>query len=319
MKSTFFGFFLLITSLGNAQNYIIDFSATGAASSISSVTVENLTKNTTLNLSRNQSVRLIGTSGIISEDNLQTIIRIYPNPATKGYTIAHIYPFFSGNSVLTVYDATGKTEAQTSSYLGTYPQEFRISGLKNGIHFLVISGKYFRYSSRFIVVSNTSSAAKIERTGSENFVEDTESTENYESDPSSIINMAYTDGDRLKFTGRSGKFATVVTDIPDKSKTIDFRFVECTDADSNNYPVVVIGSQVWMAENLRTTRYSDGKYISSPGTDNNLWNNYFTGAYSWYKNSPESFKNTYGALYNWYAVNSGNLCPRGWRIPDDKD
>ncbi len=305
--------------LGNAQNYIIDFSGSGDASSISSVLVENLTKRTSLTLSRDQSLRLVGTAGITSEDNLNKVIRIYPNPATKGFTIAHIYPFFSGNAILTVCDPAGRTEAQTSSYLDTYPQEFRISGLKNGMHFLVISGKYFRFSSRFIVISNTSSAAKIERIGGENFVESTESANKYISDNSSIVNMAYTNGDRLKFTGRAGIFSTIVTDVPYESKTIEFRFLACSDADSNNYPVVVIGSQVWMAENLRTTRYSDGKYISSPGADNNMWNNYFTGAYSWYKNSPESFKNSYGALYNWYAVNSGNLCPPGWRIPDDKD
>ena len=76
-----------------------------------------------------------------------------------------------------------------------------------------------------------------------------------------IVNMRYTDGDRLKFTGISENYSTVKTDIPVEDKTITFNFFPCSDKDNNNYSVVEIASQVWMAENLRTTVYDNGKPI----------------------------------------------------------
>lgn len=90
------------------------------------------------------------------------------------------------------------------------------------------------------------------------------------------------------------------------------------DKDGNTYKTVKIGTQKWMTENLRTTRYNDG--IPIPGiNDNNLWNTTTTPAYCWYDNDSVSFANPYGALYNWHVVNTGKLCPEGWRVPDNDD
>lgn len=90
------------------------------------------------------------------------------------------------------------------------------------------------------------------------------------------------------------------------------------DIDGNQYNTVAIGSQVWMVENLRTTKYSDGTNISFPNNDNIAWQSNTTGAYAWYDNN-ETNKNPYGALYNWYAVNTNKLCPIGWHVPTDAD
>lgn len=91
------------------------------------------------------------------------------------------------------------------------------------------------------------------------------------------------------------------------------------DIDGNVYNAVVIGNQEWMAGNLRTTRYNDGSSIDNPGTDNVAWENNTRGAYTWYNNDEASYKDAYGALYNWHAVNTGKLCPAGWRVPSDED
>ncbi len=88
------------------------------------------------------------------------------------------------------------------------------------------------------------------------------------------------------------------------------------DIDGNIYRTVTIGGQVWMAENLRTTRYSDGADIEYPGSDLAAWSANTSGAYGWYGNEI-FYKDLYGAVYNWYAVNSGKLCPVGWRVPND--
>lgn len=92
-----------------------------------------------------------------------------------------------------------------------------------------------------------------------------------------------------------------------------------SDIDGNIYATVIIGSQEWMAENLKTTRYNDGKSIELPGNNNKAWESNISGAYSWYNNDEANYKDKYGALYNWYAVSTGKLCPEGWRVPTDDE
>lgn len=83
-----------------------------------------------------------------------------------------------------------------------------------------------------------------------------------------------------------------------------------TDVDGNIYAVVKFGSQTWMAENLRTTKYNDGNPIAY-ATDNNR----YIENYCWY-NHDDSYAEIYGALYNAYIACSDSLCPVGWHIPD---
>jgi len=94
------------------------------------------------------------------------------------------------------------------------------------------------------------------------------------------------------------------------------------DIDGNVYKTVKIGNQTWMAENLKATKYNDGKAIPLV-TDNAAWTNrdsiaLTTHAYYWYDNDSTK-KNTYGALYNGYAVKTGKLCPTGWHVPTDAE
>ncbi len=91
------------------------------------------------------------------------------------------------------------------------------------------------------------------------------------------------------------------------------------DIDGNFYSTVIIGEQEWMAENLKTTKYRNGIPIEYPGTNNNAWENNSIGAYGWQENDI-SWKESYGALYNWHAVNNSNgLCPTGWHMPSDAE
>lgn len=92
-----------------------------------------------------------------------------------------------------------------------------------------------------------------------------------------------------------------------------------TDADGNIYPIVTIGQQVWMSENLKVTKYNDGTPIPLI-EDNSAWGKLTTPGMCWYNNDQATyFANKYGALYNWYAVNSGKLCPKGWHVPTDAE
>lgn len=89
------------------------------------------------------------------------------------------------------------------------------------------------------------------------------------------------------------------------------------DIEGNIYNTITIGSQTWFSENLTTTKYNDGTSIPIV-EDQTAWNNLTTPAYCWYNNDQVTY-GKYGALYNWYAVNTDKLCPSGWHVPDNND
>ena len=95
------------------------------------------------------------------------------------------------------------------------------------------------------------------------------------------------------------------------------------DIDGNTYNVIAIGTQVWMAENLKTTKYNDNSTIPLV-TDASAWAALTTPAYCWYNNDEATYKATYGALYNWYTVDAAsnggkNVCPTGWHVSTDAE
>lgn len=107
----------------------------------------------------------------------------------------------------------------------------------------------------------------------------------------------------------------LILSISCKKDTIETDTV--TDFESNVYHTVTIGTQVWMKENLKTSRLNDGTAISI-ATGNISWKDLITPGYCWYNNDAAN-KNINGALYNWYAVNSGKLAPQGWHVPTDEE
>lgn len=89
------------------------------------------------------------------------------------------------------------------------------------------------------------------------------------------------------------------------------------DNDGNTYNVIRIGTQVWMKQNMKTTKLNDGTAIALT-EGSSAWSGLTTSGYCWYSNNASN-KTTYGALYNWYAVNTGKLCPTGWHVATDND
>ncbi len=86
------------------------------------------------------------------------------------------------------------------------------------------------------------------------------------------------------------------------------------DFDGNFYPTIIIGKQIWIAENLKTTKLNDGTVIPL-ATDDKKWSELKVSGYCWYNNDITN-KDVYGALYNWYSVNTKKLCPKGWHVPN---
>lgn len=89
------------------------------------------------------------------------------------------------------------------------------------------------------------------------------------------------------------------------------------DIDGNAYNIIDIGTQKWLKENLKTTKFNDGSAIPEE-TDGSEWINMITPGMCWYNNDINN-KSIYGGLYNWHAVSTAKLCPRGWHVPTDSD
>jgi len=110
--------------------------------------------------------------------------------------------------------------------------------------------------------------------------------------------------------GNDVVFTTADKAVDDIIFNPDLTYGSVSDNDGNTYKTIQIGTQTWMAENLRTTKFNNGTAISG---------------YSWYNNDSATYKSTYGALYNWYTIwftivgYNGNVCPLGWHIPSDDE
>lgn len=106
----------------------------------------------------------------------------------------------------------------------------------------------------------------------------------------------------------------------DTSLGADIKYLtlkKVNDIDGNVYHSVTIGTQVWMVENLKTTKYNDGTDIPNL-VSNAQWKNGNNTGYCWYNNDNAN-KNLYGALYNWHTVNTGKLAPKGWHVATDAE
>jgi uncharacterized protein (TIGR02145 family)/uncharacterized repeat protein (TIGR02543 family) len=117
----------------------------------------------------------------------------------------------------------------------------------------------------------------------------------------------------------SGLYRCVVSNTGGNTISSYVRLIVRTsvkDADSNEYAIVVIGDQVWTTENLRTTKLNDGTSIPQvSGTSE--WSKLSTPGYCFYENSTNyTEQKKWGAMYNWYTVNTGKLAPAGWHVPD---
>jgi len=117
------------------------------------------------------------------------------------------------------------------------------------------------------------------------------------------------------FAKVGGNGTNQITILPQSPLTV-------TDIDGNVYSTVIIGTQVWMEENLRVTKYNDGSLISLD-TSTTTWNNATTPKYCFYNNTTDSVSiKKYGALYNWYVVDPSNpkkIAPTGWHVPSDAE
>lgn len=95
------------------------------------------------------------------------------------------------------------------------------------------------------------------------------------------------------------------------------------DIEGNVYNTVTIGSQVWLVQNLKVTKFNDGTAIPNVVVDID-WETQTAPGYCWYNNDEATYKSKFGALYNWYTVDvisngNKNIAPTGWHVPSDAE
>jgi len=318
MKTLFVFMFVLVTMTVAAQDLLISFAGTGASSSITTIKVDNLTSGTSTTLNGDDILRLTGTTGIGGTGTSDHgDIRIYPNPMQESSRVEFVTPF-PGDAVITISDLAGRQLFLRDCFLESCSYEFLVGGLPVGIYLVDIRSVNYRLSGRLVSSGGNVGSLSVGKPSALSQISKSIFSVPDSKGEKATIDMVYNQGDLLLFTATSGNYTTLITDIPAQDKTITFSFASCTDGDNKNYPVVKIGTQVWMAENLRTTKYRDGVTSIPLVEDNNTWMYLTTPAYCWFMNN-ESTYGVHGVLYNWYVVNTGNLCPSGWHVPSDAE
>jgi uncharacterized protein (TIGR02145 family) len=311
-KSTIIIFLALTILKTQAQDYLISFAGAGDTTVVSTVKVDNLKSGATVTLNGGDVLHLKPPLGIESQGMNYNYLKIQPNPMMDHAVLTFAAPD-NGDAVFGIFDVSGKIVCQISVSVSQGENSFRISGINQGMYFVKVTGINYNYSAKLISQSNTKREAGIEYVSS---VKNT--TINPLKSSSTTIDMPYTTGDLLLYKGTTGPYGTIITDVPTSSKAITFNFVLCKDNDGNNYSTVQIGTQVWMAENLKTTKYRNDAPIPNV-TDQVAWGNLTTGAYC-NSNNDGNLWTTYGRLYNWFAVNDGrNISPTGWHVPTDNE
>ncbi len=310
--SLIFSLAIIFTTLINAQNYMITFSGSGQSNAVETVEVKNTTQQTSLTLNGSDTLHLVDVVGISQIVLENAGMRVYPNP-TRHTSRVEFYNSEDGNVTVEIIDITGKTLSALSVNLSRGLQAFEIQGLGTGIYLLRATTETTVHQQRLITYAQSFGNPQINYLGSF----DPSMTPSQMKSTKNIVVMQYNDGERFVIKGITGDYSHTLSVIPSESLSIDFEFMDCIDGDGNHYGVVTIGEQVWMTENLKTTNYINGEAIEYPGTDLIAWESNTNGAYAWYDNDI-SWKDNYGALYNWHAVNNANgLCPIGWHVPSD--
>jgi uncharacterized protein (TIGR02145 family) len=297
-----------------AKNYTITFTGSGKTSIVESVIVQNITQNTTVTVPAGNTLDLYDAANAVDQvSETDETICVYPNFA-EGTSTVSFFAKQAGATQINAFSLDGRKVAGINARLQTGENSFKLS-LPKGSYLIRVTGAGYTYNTKMIQPNSTLSKSDIVYIGAVK-----SASYNMQKSKSSALSstvMNISEGDHLLYKGVSGNYSVVVTDVPTSSKTIDFNFVACIDGEGNNYSVVKIGEQIWMVENLRTTKYNDGQDIPNFG-DQTTWKSLTTPSYCYLDNNPTN-KNIYGALYNWFTVNTTVLAPVGWHVPTDAE
>ncbi|MCX6303892.1 MAG: T9SS type A sorting domain-containing protein [Bacteroidetes bacterium] len=313
-------FFILSMLETQAQGYLISFAATGDTTIVDTIKVDNLNSGAAVILRGGDILHLKTALGIGYHGNGNGDLQLYPNPMKEQSIMTFLLPE-KGNTVIRIIDLSGKIIHQISRLLAPGEHSFYVSGIGQGSYFVEISGNGFAYSTKFISQNSKQNEPEIGEFSAIKSIPD-----NMLKNVSETIEMTYNDGDLLVYKAISGKYTTLYPDVPASSKTVTFNFAACTDGDHNNYAIVSIGTQTWMAENLNVGVRVDGvqdqtnnatieKYCHSNNVNNCA---IYGGLYQW--GEVVQYLNGASNATSWNPAPAGfvtGICPSGWHLPTD--
>jgi len=289
-----------------AFNYYVTFSG----ASLDNVVVQNLNKGTQVTVPAGFQLRLYDVETSIELMNTITYFAgVYPNPMTDNATFSLLVKE-EGNTQISVLGIDGRKIAGLNMHLMQGKSTFQLT-LPRGIYLLQAKGSGFSYEKKIISLSLSDCKPGISLSALATVSKPQKAIK-------AEVQMQYSTGDQLLYKAYSGSNCTQTLDKPNESKTTDFEFAECKDADGNYYSIVKIGSQTWMVENLKTTLYRTGDEIGT--TTSTSIPNDISSIYQWTYEEDERNADKFGRLYTWFAaVDSRNIAPEGWHVPTESE
>jgi uncharacterized protein (TIGR02145 family) len=299
-----------------AQDFYISFQPKSGTAPIDTVWVTNQSTNQKVRLTGSESLHLLKPTAVTSlfSDNGKGVL--WPNPCVGEATL----DFQTGITEMVsagLFNATGQLLDIVKVKLSPGWHRFSIQFPAAGVYYLSIMKGSGNASFKAVSTGREGQNSRItcEAAGGSEVYMTSGKLKNGPTEKT----MSFNPGDVLYHSAFSGKNNVIITDSPASTKVYVVEFLPCIDPDNQTYPVVKIGTQWWMAGNLRTTKYQDGTIIPNVA-DNSSWAIQTTGAYCWYNNNEAIHRNSYGALYNWYAAaDSRKLCPAGWHVASDEE
>ncbi|PLX07849.1 MAG: hypothetical protein C0596_08900 [Marinilabiliales bacterium] len=293
-----------------AQDYVVTFSANGDYSDVDSVQIENITQSKTISVLGTDVLHLVGITGIDLNTNQTHGLQIYPNP-TSGLTNINFISQKEQTVTIQIIDITGKIIHQNQSLLSYGNNQFTLTNLARVMYVLNMITNDKTFSETIISNSYGSGDINVQLNSTNNNFKSIKSEK-------STIEWQYDEEDILIFKAYSNGHAVIRVYYITANTNLWFTFFSCEDLNGHKYATTTINGVTFMAENLRTSKYNNNITIPNV-TDNTEWVELTTGGRCYYENDSMQYAQKYGALYNYEAVITGDLCPNGWHIPTETE
>lgn len=321
MKKSIVAAAVLLLMIGPVKTQDIEVSFNGGGTVIDSVIATNLTSGESVQLPGDATLILRrGTTGmnhVPFEENRVLVMNRSDNELFLNYSSPE-----QQDIIIRICDISGKILTQKGIQAQQGINQYILSTRTDGIHLITIMAQEGCYSMKGILQGKGTNEIRFAGNLGMNPVHPT-----LKSSQGDSYILVFSTGDIVSYQFHSGKSITFINEEAGASSVLSPEFHECVDYEGNSYSVVKVGNQWWMAENLKSTRYSDGTEVYLL-EDDDLWSHLlFNEKACCFYDNEESLG--YGTLYTYGAAVNGipnrgtyestGICPHGWHLPGDTE